>query len=180
MPTGKLNFIQTTSLTCSNDRTSRVSDLVWLDEADYDPKTGANSVGVEFGGTAVSSSGFGGTIASATKQSSTLVRDNMELQWQEGYYRGYFELQISPEQITANYFGCPTVASQNPYEISLANFTVKAGDNRLARPVAGGVVQSGVLQSGKATFSNLTYDTSSGKYLYTNFSQMVITYPKSS
>lgn len=25
--------------------------------------------------------------------------------WNEGYYRGYFELQISADAITANYFG---------------------------------------------------------------------------
>ena len=36
-----------------------VSDLVWLDHTDYDPTTGAGAVGVEFGGTAVSSSGYG-------------------------------------------------------------------------------------------------------------------------
>lgn len=61
-----------------------VSDLVWLDEQEYNPATGAGSIGVEFAGTAVTSSGFGGTIATANRQSSTLVRDNRELQWQEG------------------------------------------------------------------------------------------------
>jgi len=61
-----------------------VSDLVWLDEQEYDPATGAGSIGVEFAGTAVTSGGFGGTIATANRQSSTLVRDNRELQWQEG------------------------------------------------------------------------------------------------
>jgi len=82
-----------------------VSDLVWLDEKPYDQVTGAGSIGVEFAGTAVSSSGFGGTIASANKKAAGLVRDNIELQWSEGYYRGYYELQISPSEITANYFG---------------------------------------------------------------------------
>ena len=67
-----------------------VSDLVWLDEKNYDPATGAGAIGVEFAGTAVTSSGFGGTIATANRQSATLVRDNLELQWQEGYYRGIF------------------------------------------------------------------------------------------
>jgi alkaline phosphatase D len=32
-----------------------VSDLVWLDQHPYDPHTGSGSIGVEFGGTAVSS-----------------------------------------------------------------------------------------------------------------------------
>ena len=82
-----------------------VSDLVWLDTKPYDPVTGAGSIGVEFAGTAVSSTGFGGTIDSANKKSKGLVKDNKELQWSEGYFRGYYELQISPQSIVANYFG---------------------------------------------------------------------------
>lgn len=82
-----------------------MSDLVWLDESDYDPATGSGAIGVEFAVTAVSSSGFGGNISSAHNQSSYLVRDNAELQWSEGYYRGYTELQISADSINASYFG---------------------------------------------------------------------------
>lgn len=82
-----------------------VSDLVWLGEHEYDPVSGSGSVGVEFAGTAVSSSGFGTNIVRANNQSRLLVRDNSELQWSEGYYRGYFELQISAEKIDASYFG---------------------------------------------------------------------------
>lgn len=63
-----------------------VTDLVWLDEHDYDSATGSGSVGVEFAGTAVTSSGFGGTINSASSQAAKLVRDNSELQWNEGEY----------------------------------------------------------------------------------------------
>ena len=61
-----------------------VTDLVWLDEHKYDSATGEGSVGVEFAGTAVTSSGFGGTINSASAQAAKLVRDNSELQWNEG------------------------------------------------------------------------------------------------
>ncbi|ERF68055.1 hypothetical protein EPUS_06445 [Endocarpon pusillum Z07020] len=154
-----------------------VSDLVWFDESDYDPATGAGAVGVEFAGTAVSSTGFGRNISQATNQSRYLVRDNSELQWSEGYYRGYFELQISREKIDASYFGCPTVATRNPFELSLANFTVMAGANHLQRPVAGGTVESGYLQTGGVRQTNLTYNTQTGQYLYTNYSQMWITYP---
>ena len=87
-----------------------VSDLVWFDESDYNPATGVGAVGVEFAGTAVSSTGFGRNISQATNQSRYLVRDNSELQWSEGYYRGYFELQISREKIDASYFGESTSA----------------------------------------------------------------------
>jgi alkaline phosphatase D len=82
-----------------------VSDLVWLDEMPYDPATGAGSIGVEFAGTAVSSSGFKGSVAATNKMSQGLVADNRELQWNEGRYRGYYELHISPAEIVARYYG---------------------------------------------------------------------------
>lgn len=153
-----------------------VSDLVWLDTKPYDQSTGAGSIGVEFAGTAVSSSGFGGTIASANSKSKGLVKDNRELQWSEGYYRGYYELQIAKEQIQASYYGCPTVATRNPFEISLANFTVRAGENRLQRNVANGSVESGALQRGDVKQTNLTLDTETGTWNVTMFDQMFIKY----
>lgn len=52
-----------------------------------------------------------------------------------------------------------------------------AGVNRLRRPVAGGTVESGYLQTGNVRQTNLTYNTQTGQYLYTNYSQMWITYP---
>jgi alkaline phosphatase D len=80
---------------------------VWLDETPYDQVTGAGAIGVEFAGTAVSSSGYGAgrSIANSSSQSAKLVRDNRELQWAEGYYRGYYELHISPEKLNARYYG---------------------------------------------------------------------------
>lgn len=154
-------------LTCDH---SWVSDLVWLDEQDYDPATGAGSLGAEFAGTAVSSSspfGASSSIEQCNNQSRLLVRDNEELQWQEGYYRGYYELQISPEAVRAEYFGLPSVRTRNGYEISLGNFTVEAGANRLQRPVGGGVVENGALQAGDGEVrqTNLTLDTNTGEYL---------------
>lgn len=82
-----------------------MSDLVWLGEKEYDPATGAGSIGVEFAGTAVSSSGFGGTIASANKKSAGVVRDSPELMWSEGYYRGYYELHVKKDEVRAEYYG---------------------------------------------------------------------------
>jgi alkaline phosphatase D len=82
-----------------------VSDLVWLDEKPYDQVTGEGSIGVEFAGTAVSSSGGSGPISTNNRRSAGLVSDNPELQWNELYYRGYYELQISPQAIQTSYFG---------------------------------------------------------------------------
>jgi alkaline phosphatase D len=82
------------------------SDIVWNDEKEYNPESGKGStIGVEFAGTAVSSTGFGGTIASANRKSQGLVKDNPVLQWNEGYFRGYFELLISYDAVQAFYYG---------------------------------------------------------------------------
>ncbi|PSN75212.1 hypothetical protein BS50DRAFT_581925 [Corynespora cassiicola Philippines] len=104
-----------TAFLAGDSHANWVSDLVWLDEMPYDRVSGERSIGVEFAGTAVSSTGltspsFGGTIANANAKAAGLVKDNKELQWNEV---------------------CPTVASHNPFEISLANFTIKTGDNHL-------------------------------------------------
>ncbi|THZ24541.1 hypothetical protein D6C89_04862 [Aureobasidium pullulans] len=156
-----------------------VSDLVWLEEHPYDSATGEGAVGVEFAGTAVTSSGFGGTIQSANNQSSSLVRDNSELQWNEGYYRGYYELQIGYDAVHASYYGMPTVATRNPLEISLANFTVVNGGNKLQRPVAGGKVESGFIKTGQLQMTNLTYNTQNQSWAVRNdFNQMFISYPR--
>jgi len=154
-----------------------VSDLVWLDHADYSSESGSGSVGVEFAGTAVSSSSpFGATssIEQCNNQSRLLVRDNEELQWQEGYYRGYFELQISQEKIEAQYFGLPSLETRNGYEVSLANFTVESGANRVARPVGGAKVENGALQTGEVVNTNLTLDTNTGEWFYHDFPRVTI------
>ena len=153
-----------------------VADLVWLDEKDYDSETGAGALGVEFAGTAVSStSSFGAntTLWECNNQSRALVADNVELQWQEGYYRGYYEMQISKERVLAQYFGTPNLQTRNGYEVSLANFTVENNANRLSRPVGGAVVENGaLLNGGTVTTSNLTLDTNTGEYFIHNFTKI--------
>lgn len=148
-----------------------VSDLVWLDEHPYDPMTGNGSIGVEFGGTAVSSPSPRGqniTIEAAQNQSTLLVEANRELQWSEIYYRGYFELHFTKEEVTANYFGMPTIITRNPGEISLANFTVQSGANRLQRfdnsSVVETAVENGYLQFGQTIQTNLTNSTDTGMW----------------
>ena len=156
-----------------------VSDLVWLDEKGYDPITGEGALGAEFGGTAVTSTGscdetVAAPIARCNIQAQKLLRDNEELQWHEGWYRGYFELQITPQQVNAHFFGLPSVQTRNGYEVSLANFTVENGANRLSRPVAGGVVEDGALQRGETSMSKLTLDTNTGEYFVHEFTRVTI------
>lgn len=133
-----------------------VSDLAWLDHSPYDSSSGAGAIGVEFGGSAVSSpSSFGAniTVSAANDMSKRLVTDSESLHWSEGYYRGYFELHITPEQVGAHFFGIPTTKERNSEEISLANFTVKSGENHLERNsdsvAGGGVVANGFLKNGE-------------------------------
>jgi alkaline phosphatase D len=148
-----------------------VSDLTWLDHSPYDSSSGAGAIGVEFGGAAVSSpSSFGEntTVSAANDISKRIVTDSESLHWSEGYYRGYFELHITPEQVRAHFFGVPTTKERNAGEISLANFTVKSGDNHLERNsdnVAGdGVVANGFLKNGEVVQTDMVHDTETGRY----------------
>ncbi|ODH35366.1 hypothetical protein ACO22_02939 [Paracoccidioides brasiliensis] len=141
-----------------------VSDLTWLDEYPYDPNTGAGAIGAEFAGTAVTSSGPTTNVAMGNLMSKTLINKNKELQWSELYYRGYFELNISHNRTNAKFFAIPDIKKRSPVEISLANFTVIAGENRLARtngiPSTNGQgVHNGVLKNGKLEKQTIQYNT---------------------
>ncbi|TGJ84803.1 hypothetical protein E0Z10_g3963 [Xylaria hypoxylon] len=150
---------------------SWVSDLVWLDEHPYNPATGDGSLGVEFAGSAVSSPSPAGqnvTLQAAQLGSEIFVATNAELQWQDFYYRGYYELSISHERVNAAYFGVPTTTVRSGAEISLANFTVLAGANKLHREhgaaALGGVVEAGSLKGGKVVPKTLISDTETGEW----------------
>lgn len=83
-----------------------VADLAWLGEKPYDQVTGQGAIGVELGGTAVSSTGYGGEdISKGNRDSAIYVKDNAELQWSEGYYRGYYEINVTPQSVDAQFFG---------------------------------------------------------------------------
>ena len=145
-----------------------------MGEGEYDVASGAGGLGAEFGGSAVSSPcpyGQNISIHSANNYSDWLEANNPELHWNDLYYRGYFELHFSYDQVEAKYFGLPTIVSRNPYEISLANFTVKSGENRLARPIAGGIAESGSLKGGSISQTNITNNTETGKYFISHFNQ---------
>ncbi|KAJ2984392.1 hypothetical protein NUW58_g6084 [Xylaria curta] len=151
-----------------------VSDIVWLEEKEYNPETGDGSIGVEFAGTAVSSTGVNAPILPARVQAEYRVGNNSELQWQDGYYRGYIFLSVKQNSVQARFYGSPSVASRNSWDIPLANFTVRSGENKLARPVGGGSVESGALKGGKTTPTNLTLNTETGKWDVIGYDQMYI------
>ncbi|KAI0136749.1 PhoD-like phosphatase [Xylariales sp. AK1849] len=164
------NNINNTIFLAGDSHASWVSDLVWLDEHDYDPNTGSGSVGVEFAGSAVSSPspyGQNVTLDEANSASTWLTRANQELQWQDLFYRGYYELSISHDSLNASYFGIPTTRIKQGYEVSLANFTVLAGENHLHRQNGSAVAlgaENGSLKNGQVVQTNLTHDTATGQY----------------
>ncbi|KAK4441947.1 PhoD-like phosphatase-domain-containing protein [Podospora aff. communis PSN243] len=165
------NKIDNNIMLAGDSHASWVSDLVWFGEKNYDPATGAGSIGVEFAGSAVSSPSPVGqniSMAVANTLAGQLTAMNPELQWQDLYYRGYFELTIGYESVKAAYFGVPQIRTRNGYEVSLANFTVMAGENRLHRygdvATPSGKAESGSLQRGAVTQTNLTHDTETGRY----------------
>ncbi|KAF9779924.1 hypothetical protein IL306_001094 [Fusarium sp. DS 682] len=85
-----------------------VSDLAWLGTKKYDSKTGEGAIGAEFAGTAVSSWGASGSKAiepDAGKISRKAIAENKELFWQEAYYRGYFQLSVARDKVSAQFFG---------------------------------------------------------------------------
>ncbi|KAK5171494.1 uncharacterized protein LTR77_004639 [Saxophila tyrrhenica] len=171
------NNISNNIMLAGDSHANWVSDLVWLDEKPYNPSTGSGALGVEFGGTAVSSSGpcdEDEPISACNEISRGLIRDNEELQWNEGWYRGYFELHISKEKIDARFFGTPSLQTRNGYEVSLANFTVVDGANKLSRPVGGGLVQDGALQGGNVSGSKVTVDTNDGRWFVHNFTRVTL------
>ena len=76
----------------------------------------------------------------------------------------------------------PTVVGRNGGEISLANFTIKEGGNRLERfnvagdgegltVAEGGIVEHGVVRGGVTMGTNLTNETSTGVWSVTHFDQ---------
>ncbi|KXJ95843.1 alkaline phosphatase-like protein [Microdochium bolleyi] len=151
-----------------------VSDLAWLDEKPYDPVTGEGAIGVEFAGTAVSSTGVRGTLEYARKQAQYRVNNNTELQWQDGYYRGYFILAASHDRVEAKFYGSPSVASRNSWDLPLANFTVAAGGNKLDRPIGGGRVEAGYGKGLKTVPTNLTLNTETREWDVVGYNVMYL------
>ncbi|KAG6903200.1 hypothetical protein C0995_002743 [Termitomyces sp. Mi166 len=136
------NKISNTVILAGDSHANWVSDLAHPNDTSYDPVTGEGAIGVEFAGTAVTStSPFGANIAPAAAdvESAELVRINTELQWSEGSFRGFFLLTIDSETLNATYYGMNNITFANLDGFPTAQFNVKNGQNRLSRPVAGGV-----------------------------------------
>ncbi|KAJ3857001.1 PhoD-like phosphatase-domain-containing protein [Lentinula lateritia] len=144
------NKINNTIVLSGDSHANWASDLAHPnDSTTYDPLTGRGAIGVEFAGTAVTSgSSFGTNIlpAAADVKSQQYVAANLDLQWSEGSYRGFFTLAIGPEVLNATYYAMKNITFANLDGFASANFVVKAGENKISRPVAGGSTLAGALK----------------------------------
>ncbi|KAL2265313.1 hypothetical protein VTJ83DRAFT_6413 [Remersonia thermophila] len=148
---GKIN---NTVFLSGDSHAAWVSDLAWLGTRSYDPATGEGAFGVELAGSAVSSdTPVGSWMPNLITKglSAWLVKDNPELQWQDLYYRGYFEISVGYEDVMARFYGIPNPKVRSSDEIKIAEFLVHNGENRLARnpTVGGGKAKAGALKNGK-------------------------------
>ncbi|KAF9532238.1 PhoD-like phosphatase-domain-containing protein [Crepidotus variabilis] len=145
------NKISNTVILAGDSHANWVSDLSHPnDTKTYNPQTGMGAIGVEFAGTAVTSgSSFGSGILpdKADNISRVLVGTNPDLQWSEGSFRGFFTLTVDASYLNATYYAMRNITYANLDGFISAQFIVKAGENKLRRPVAGGVVKAGVLKS---------------------------------
>ncbi|KAJ3726149.1 PhoD-like phosphatase-domain-containing protein, partial [Lentinula raphanica] len=144
------NNINNTIVLSGDSHANWVSDLAHPnDSTTYNPLTGQGAIGVEFAGTAVTSgSSFGTNIAPAAADVKSLeyVAANLDLQWSEGSYRGFFTLTIDPDTLNATYYAMRNITFANLNGFSSAQFVVNSGENRLSRPVAGGSTLAGALK----------------------------------
>ncbi|KAJ3824376.1 PhoD-like phosphatase-domain-containing protein [Lentinula raphanica] len=144
------NNINNTIVLSGDSHANWVSDLAHPnDSTTYNPLTGQGAIGVEFAGTAVTSgSSFGTNIAPAAADIKSLeyVAANLDLQWSEGSYRGFFTLTIDPDTLNATYYAMRNITFANLNGFSSAQFVVNSGENRLSRPVAGGSTLAGALK----------------------------------
>ncbi|TCD61811.1 hypothetical protein EIP91_007876 [Steccherinum ochraceum] len=146
------NKVSNTLILSGDSHANWVSDLAHPnDTTTYDPVSGKGAIGVEFAGTAVTSGSPFGSLSStdADAVSSLLTGINPDLQWSEGHFRGFFTLTIDPHNVKATYYAMRNISNANLDSFASAVFNVKAGENKLSRPVAGGNVTAGALK-GKA------------------------------
>ncbi|KAN0066482.1 hypothetical protein ACQY0O_000576 [Thecaphora frezii] len=147
-----------------------VSDTIykeWVnDTSAYDAQSGRGAIAVEFAGTAVSSPSLYGanlTLAQYKAAAAKLMSINRPLQFADGQYHGYFELEIKKYEANAYFYGILNNAQPDSDELLLAQFNVKEGANHLTRPInggkapKGGVLQNSVVDYGKQKWNGTAF-----------------------
>ncbi|KAK7043607.1 hypothetical protein VNI00_008218 [Paramarasmius palmivorus] len=147
------NEISNTVILAGDSHANWVSDLAHAnDSTTYNPDTGEGAIGVEFGGTAVTSEGWGTSMspgaADAISQKLVDSNTNLNLQWSEGHYRGFFTISVNSRHVNATFYAMKNHTIPNAENFVIAQFIVEAGANKLSRPVAGGAsnIKGGALK----------------------------------
>ena len=104
----------------------------------YDPITGKGAIGVEFAGTAVTStSSFGSGItparADVISAGYVAAKGNEDLQWSEGSYRGFFTLTVTPTMANATYYAMSNVSEYTIYYSFRDRYSKLTGRSRLRK-----------------------------------------------
>ncbi|KAF3193230.1 hypothetical protein TWF225_011060 [Orbilia oligospora] len=123
------------------------AELTYPEKMKYNHLNGDGAIGVELATTSVSSySGYGILKDKEYCQniSARVVADNEQVKWAEGFYRGYFVVEFTPQEMKADYFSME-VTERTDDEILAATWISEAGTNKFKRPF--GKVKTGVLQT---------------------------------
>ncbi|KAF3922443.1 hypothetical protein AA313_de0206562 [Arthrobotrys entomopaga] len=122
------------------------AELTYPEKLKYDHENGNGAFGIELATTAVSSySGYGilKNLTDCQEISQKVVSDNDQVKWAEGYYRGYYVIEFTPQEMKADFYSVE-VDTRNENEILAATWVSEVNTNKFKRPF--GQVKTGVLQ----------------------------------
>ncbi|KAG7878395.1 hypothetical protein KL925_004296 [Ogataea polymorpha] len=131
------NHVNNTVILAGDFHIAWINEL-FLNKSEYDMTTGKGSLAVELATSACSSpSTFprNSTLEQCYDTSKKLLEGNSGLIWNEGYYRGYFELEVSSAKMEVTYFGV-NISNSDPQEYKLASFEILRDSNHVHRDIA--------------------------------------------
>lgn len=137
------NDITNTIILSGDSHATWVSDLP-LSLDSYDAASGNGSIAVEFAGSAVSSPSSYGyrpdrEDAWYVEVADGFTQSNPQLHFAEGNLRGYYELELTPNSATADFYGFVDNYNQRTNEtVAIVSLTTEAGSGKLSRPLNGG------------------------------------------
>jgi len=105
-----------------------------LDPLAYDPATGAGALAVEFVAPGISSPGFPGSLANATP---AFLQQNPHLKWADLVTRGYIVLDVTREQVQADWYFAADVEDPGNDAVAFASgWVVQSGTPKLTEATA--------------------------------------------
>src|SRR5207249_2032385 len=108
-----------------------------------------------FGGTAITSPSSYGSWTHpkppniTRKISDGFMRDNYNMVYAEGFYRGWFDMQIEYDKTVARFWGVQEMLKRDDNDLLLATFEVESGKNRIGKRSLGNDGGSGSIREYK-------------------------------